>query len=74
MKEEVMDDRDSGSAGSFLGGVVLGAVLGLVLGLLFAPQSGEETRGMIKEKTSDIIQKAKKIPVTIKESVKDKIE
>jgi gas vesicle protein len=47
------DDRSS-NAGFFLAGAVVGGAVGAVLALLFAPQSGEETRKMIKEKASDV--------------------
>jgi gas vesicle protein len=34
----------------FLTGLVVGCVTGLVLGVLLAPQSGEETREILREK------------------------
>jgi gas vesicle protein len=34
----------------FLTGLVVGSIVGLVLGLLLAPQSGEETRELLREK------------------------
>jgi gas vesicle protein len=34
----------------FLTGLVVGCVTGLVLGILLAPQSGEETRELLREK------------------------
>lgn len=49
-------ERKSG-AGKF----VLGAVAGGALALLFAPQSGEETRKMLKKKMDNLIAKAKDI-------------
>ena len=40
-------------------GLLTGAVIGGALGLLFAPQSGKETRQMIKEKTSGVVDSVK---------------
>ena len=43
-----MSDRDD--FGSFLSGFFVGGMIGAVVALLMAPQSGEETRTIIKEK------------------------
>jgi gas vesicle protein len=48
-----MNQESKSSAGLFLAGAVLGGAIGAVLALLFAPQSGEETRKMIKEKATE---------------------
>lgn len=39
---------------SFLAGAVLGGAVGAALALLFAPQSGKETRKMLKDKAKDV--------------------
>jgi len=39
-------------------GFMIGAAVGAVAGMLFAPKSGEELRGQIKEKASTIKDKA----------------
>lgn len=44
--------------GSFLVGFVVGGLTGAVVALLFAPQSGEETRTVIKEKGFELRDKA----------------
>jgi len=44
--------------GSFLVGFVVGGLTGAVVALLFAPQSGEETRTVIKEKSFELRDKA----------------
>jgi gas vesicle protein len=40
--------------GSFLVGFLVGGIAGAVVALLYAPQSGEETRGQIKEKAIEL--------------------
>ena len=37
------------SAGKFIAGFVVGGIVGAITGILLAPQSGEETREIIKE-------------------------
>jgi gas vesicle protein len=51
-----MSDRDE--FGSFLIGFVIGGLTGALAALLMAPQSGEETRTMIKEKAIELQEKA----------------
>lgn len=51
-----MSDRDD--FGSFLAGFVIGGLAGAVVALLFAPQSGEETRALIKDKAIELSEKA----------------
>lgn len=40
--------------GAFFIGFVVGGLTGAVVALLFAPQSGEETRGIIKERAIEL--------------------
>ena len=47
-----MSDRDE--FGGFLVGFVVGGLTGAVVALLFAPQSGEETRALIKDKSIEL--------------------
>jgi gas vesicle protein len=44
-----MSQRDS-DLGAFLAGVLVGGLVGAAAALLLAPQSGEETRTMIRER------------------------
>lgn len=58
------DNNRAGTAVPFfLAGAVLGGAIGATVALLFAPQSGEETRKMIKKKA----EKAGKDLVKMKE-------
>lgn len=41
-------NRDSSSG--FFSGLIIGAVIGAAIGLLYAPQSGDATRRLVKER------------------------
>ena len=45
---------DSDEFGAFLVGFIVGGVAGAVVSLLFAPQSGEETRALLREKSIEL--------------------
>jgi gas vesicle protein len=45
-----MTDRNGGDFGSFFSGFLMGGIIGAAVALLMAPQSGEETRKLIREK------------------------
>jgi len=49
-------DRDE--FGAFLVGFIVGGVAGAVVSLLFAPQSGEETRALIRDKSIELRDRA----------------
>ena len=51
-----MSDRDE--FGAFLVGFIVGGLSGAVVALLFAPQTGEETRALIKDKSIELRDKA----------------
>lgn len=51
-----MSERDE--FGAFLVGFIVGGLTGAVAALLFAPQSGEETRAVIKEHSIELRDKA----------------
>lgn len=48
-----MSDSD-GDFGSFLSGFMIGGLVGAAVSLLLAPQSGEETRTFIRDKSVEI--------------------
>jgi len=49
---------DSDEFGAFLVGFIVGGLAGAVAALLLAPQSGEETRAIIKERSIELRDKA----------------
>ena len=52
-----MAERD-GDLGAFLAGFVIGGMLGAAVALLLAPQSGEETRTIIHDRSIELKDKA----------------
>ena len=59
-----MSDRDE--FGAVLVGFIVGGLSGAVVALLFAPQSGEETRALIKDKSIELRDKAQ---ITAEEAI-----
>lgn len=59
-----MSDRDE--FGAFLVGFIVGGLSGAVVALLFAPQSGEETRALIKDKSIELRDRAQ---ITAEEAI-----
>jgi len=49
-------DRDE--FGAFLVGFIVGGLTGAIVSLLFAPQSGEETRALIRDKSIELRDRA----------------
>ena len=49
---------DSDEFGAFLVGFIVGGLTGAVVSLLFAPQSGEETRALIRDKSVELRDRA----------------
>ncbi len=52
-----MADNDS-DIGAFLSGFVIGGLVGAAVALILAPQSGEETRAQIRQKSIEIRDRA----------------
>lgn len=44
--------------GAFLSGFLIGGLIGAATALIMAPQSGEETRTMIKERSGEVLDRA----------------
>jgi len=64
--------KDSGSG--FFIGLIMGALIGVVVGFLYAPQSGTETRRLVKEKTQVVKEKASKAANRVKDVVQSRLE
>lgn len=60
--------------GDFLGGVVVGLVAGAVVGVLMAPQSGDETREMIRKQADEFSEKVKESSRQLVENSRDLME
>lgn len=56
-----MRDRECSSFGGFIKGVVIGGLIGAGAALLLTPQTGEETRRQIKEKSKKLKKEADKM-------------
>ena len=50
-----MADEESANSGGggFFAGLLLGGALGALLAILYAPQGGDQTRDLIKQKTDE---------------------
>jgi gas vesicle protein len=52
---------ENNDIGSFVAGVIVGGLVGAAVALLLAPQSGEETRTMIRDKSIEIKDRAMEV-------------
>jgi gas vesicle protein len=55
----------------FLAGFLVGALVGAAAALLLAPQSGEETRGLIREKGIELGQRADELSTEARKKAED---
>ncbi|MDP9369155.1 MAG: YtxH domain-containing protein [Chloroflexota bacterium] len=55
---EALKREDEAESSGFFGGFGLGLLVGAVLALVFAPQTGEETRGMVAERAVQLKERA----------------
>jgi gas vesicle protein len=53
--------------GSFMGGLLMGSIVGALAALVLAPQSGEETRKLLKDKAFELGKEISDQTETIKE-------
>ena len=65
-------NRDSGTG--FFTGLIMGALIGVVVGFLYAPQSGTETRGLVKEKAGVVRKRASKAASRVRDVVQDRLK
>jgi gas vesicle protein len=65
-----MFEHEEGGGRSFAVGLLLGALVGAGLALLFAPQSGEETRRLIRRRTKRLARDAGDKLDDVKDNVK----
>ena len=54
-------------SGSFMGGLLMGGILGALVALALAPQSGEDTRKLLKDKAGELGKDISDETETIKE-------
>ncbi len=64
-----MTDRDGGSG--FAIGLLVGAAIGLAIGFLFAPQSGAETRQILRQKADAARERATEVARKVRETASE---
>jgi len=52
-------------------GILSGAIIGGVIALLYAPKTGKETRQLIKDKTTEVVDVVKEKAIGVYDAVKD---
>ncbi|MGQ9525297.1 MAG: YtxH domain-containing protein [Armatimonadota bacterium] len=50
-----------GNSRGFLVGFLVGALLGAAIAVMYAPQPGEETRRVVKEKASEVVERGRRV-------------
>jgi gas vesicle protein len=70
MKEETVMNHDH--VVGFAIGLLAGAVIGGVVALLYAPKTGKETRQLIKDKATEVVDTVKEKTGEVVDNVKDK--
>ncbi len=63
-------NRDSGAG--FFSGLLIGAVIGLAIGFLYAPQPGQETRKLVKDKVTSVKDAVSKAANKMREAAESK--
>ena len=62
---------DNTCAGDFLAGLLVGALVGAAAALLMAPQSGEETRTLIRDKGVELGQRADELSLEARQRAEE---
>jgi gas vesicle protein len=62
---------DDKCTGDFIAGFLVGALVGAAAAFLLAPQSGEETRTMIRERGVELGQRAEELSLQAKERAEE---
>lgn len=65
---------ESDDFGSFFAGLIVGGLVGAAVALLMAPQSGEETRGMIRDKSIELKDRAVEYSGTARDRAVEAVE
>jgi gas vesicle protein len=68
------NDEKCGNAGTVLLSFVAGAAVGAGIALLYAPKTGRELRGTIRDLTDDAVDKIKEYTKEAQEKVKSTLE
>jgi len=65
------DDRNAGGFGWFTFGFLLGGLVGAALALAYAPQAGEETRELIRERSIELKGQAEELAGRARERMEE---
>ena len=66
--------EDEAESSGFFGGFALGVVVGAILALVFAPMRGEETRGLVAERASQLKDRATDLVAQVRGDGDDQTE
>jgi gas vesicle protein len=69
-----MSENSSGSGFAFIAGLVVGGAIGAIAGLMFAPETGEDTRKKVAEKSKEWVDDLYNKFDDLKDSVNDVME
>lgn len=69
-----MSEKSSSSGFAFIAGLVVGGAVGAIAGLLFAPETGEDTRKKVSEKSKEWVDDYKNKFDDLKDSVNEVLE
>ena len=70
MADEEKEVKSGG--GGFFAGLLLGGALGALVALLYAPQGGDQTRGLLKQKTDEYSDLAKNKAADLTETARQR--